>query len=218
MSAQKRALRALERARRAQRDSGYWRRIGEAIEQVLGECLPPLEARPLVVGCFAAIDGEPILQRAPGVQAWPRVAGEDLVFHVCARGELVPGWRSILEPPTEAPVRRPDVILVPGLAFSPNGARLGRGKGFYDRYLRTHAALTIGLTDEAGLYPDVPSASFDYTVDVVVTERHVYVAKKKEQDHGDGRSNRSAGAGYRARALRRFTAREDAARRRTTPS
>ena len=98
MSAQKRALRALERARRAQRDSGYWRRIGEAIEQVLGESLPPLEAA-AVVG-LAAIDGERSFSERQGFGS-ASCGGEDSCF-TCAHGVSLPGRRSILELP-EAP-------------------------------------------------------------------------------------------------------------------
>ena len=138
MQAAKQALRATERARRAGQDEVYWRHVGAQVERWLHEQLPVPMDQPLVVGGFAALPGEPAVWRVPGQAAWPRVNGKDLVFCACSQSDLVPGWRGILEPPETAPLVAPDLVLVPGLAFSPSGDRLGRGKGFYDRYLNKY--------------------------------------------------------------------------------
>ena len=211
MQAAKQALRASERARRAKYDEVYWRQVGVEVERWLLEQLPIPMDQPLVVGGFAALPGEPVIWRLPGQRAYPRVSGTDLVFCVCSQNDLVPGWRGILEPPDTTPRVDPDLIVVPGLAFSRSGDRLGRGKGFYDRYLNGSKALTIGVTDQAGIYDDVPKLPFDYAVDLVLTESRVHVADIKELDHADGHSNRSAGTGYRTWALRRLTARKGTA-------
>jgi 5-formyltetrahydrofolate cyclo-ligase len=59
----------------------------------------------------------------------------------------------IYEPPEDAPLMIPDntsVIVVPGLAFSPLGFRVGRGRGYYDRYLEQHPYGTrIGICTDA---------------------------------------------------------------------
>jgi 5-formyltetrahydrofolate cyclo-ligase len=206
MQALKQALRARERSRRAEKDEAYWRHIGAVIGFWLREQLPVPLDRPLVVGGFAAMPGEPVLTEASGITAWPRVDGEDLVFHACVQAELVPGWRGVFEPLLSAPVVDPDLILVPGLAFSASGDRLGRGKGFYDRFLSDSKALTIGVTDSAGIYDQIPKSSLDYTVDVVLTEGQVHIADKKELDHADGRRSSRIGPGYRAWALSRLKA------------
>ena len=55
----------------------------------------------------------------------------------------------VLTPPSNNLVVRPRLILVPGLAFGENGSRLGRGKGFYDRYLEDFSGLKIAFASRA---------------------------------------------------------------------
>ena len=85
---------------------------------------------------------------------------------------LRPGRWGILETPADAPiVERPVAAVVPGLAFSPDGYRLGRGGGYYDRWLAAHPdCLAVGLCYEAFLL-DVPREPFDRHVGVILTER-----------------------------------------------
>ena len=72
-----------------------------------------------------------------------------------------------------------DVILVPGLAFDSFGNRLGRGKGYYDRFLRrlcTHT-LTIGLALEEMIRHRIPCGTNDCPVKMVVTESRSFSAR-----------------------------------------
>ncbi|MFL6530221.1 MAG: 5-formyltetrahydrofolate cyclo-ligase [Chthoniobacterales bacterium] len=66
----------------------------------------------------------------------------------------------------------PDLVLVPGLAFSRDGHRLGRGGGFYDRLLagRARDAAKIGVAFALQLRNDVPRAEHDVILDAVVTD------------------------------------------------
>ena len=65
-----------------------------------------------------------------------------------------------------------DVVLVPGLAFDCSGNRLGRGKGYYDRFLRRLPAdtLTIGLAFDGMIRDSIPHGENDCPVKMVVTE------------------------------------------------
>lgn len=62
-----------------------------------------------------------------------------------------------------------DLIVVPGVAFSPSGGRLGHGKGYYDIYyqrcLATCKPYTIGLCFAEQLVPSVPLHDHDLIVD-----------------------------------------------------
>jgi 5-formyltetrahydrofolate cyclo-ligase len=64
-----------------------------------------------------------------------------------------------------------DIVIVPGVAFSPRGDRLGRGKGYYDRFLKEIPAqtLTIGLAFDFQIFKDFPPlAPHDVPLDKVI--------------------------------------------------
>lgn len=65
-----------------------------------------------------------------------------------------------------------DYMLVPGLAFDRQGNRLGRGGGFYDRELAAVRSdcVSIGVTIEERVQPEVPSEPHDVRVDYLATE------------------------------------------------
>jgi len=132
------------------------------------------------VCAFAALRGEPdALDPWPQDKriALPRVAGDELVFHwVADREELLPGKFGIPEPCAEAsPAGNEfDLILVPGLAFDLRGGRLGRGKGFYDRFLAEARGLRAGVCFDDQLVDGVPLEPHDLRMDFVVTPSAIY--------------------------------------------
>jgi len=69
---------------------------------------------------------------------------------------------------------RIDLIAVPGLAFDGRGHRLGRGAGFYDRFLpRATRATRAGLAWELQFVEAVPTTASDAVLDALVTEESV---------------------------------------------
>lgn len=65
----------------------------------------------------------------------------------------------------------PDCLIIPGLGFTAEGIRLGRGKGYYDRYLFGKSSLKIGLTFETQICSFIPRDEHDINLDVVITDQ-----------------------------------------------
>lgn len=73
------------------------------------------------------------------------------------------------------PVEDIDLVIVPALAFDRKGNRLGRGGGFYDRFLSQPKmqAVTCGLAFDEQLVDELPVDDHDRPVDLVVTDKDV---------------------------------------------
>lgn len=181
-------LRNLMRQSRAARDAGWVtatsRRIADRVA-----ALPEFK-RASVIGCFLSLPGEvdtrPILEAA--WRAGKRVAmparRED--------GEYMPAWYSPDEPMTReafgllqplnphwAKPDRFDLMLVPGVAFSRRGDRLGHGRGYYDRMLARLAGrldCRVGICFANEVLPEIPVGETDVAMDAVVTEEALYRA------------------------------------------
>lgn len=77
------------------------------------------------------------------------------------------------------------LIFVPGLAFDFYGGRLGRGKGYYDRFLKDFIGTKIGTcSSERFLNERVPTEQHDISMDYILTERFLFkVNTQKEVQH-----------------------------------
>ena len=84
------------------------------------------------------------------------------------------GEYDIPEPDTDERCSPPelDVVLLPGRAFDRNGNRLGRGAGFYDRFMAADGfrAVRCGLAFACQLLPEIPHDETDLPAHVLVTE------------------------------------------------
>lgn len=103
----------------------------------------------------------------------PRVEGDDMDFVVYSPGDLRIGAFGIEEPAgndTVAPAEI-DAMIVPGVAFTADGARLGRGRGYYDRYIARDGfrAVCIGVCFAEQIVANLPVEPHDRKVDAVVT-------------------------------------------------
>jgi 5-formyltetrahydrofolate cyclo-ligase len=98
--------------------------------------------------------------------------------------ELIVGKWKILEPPHERwsepgkefQPEQLDLVIVPGVAFSRTGGRMGNGQGYYDRLLERVPpdCQLIGLCYECQLFDDLIVSPHDVFMDKVVTERATY--------------------------------------------
>lgn len=135
----------------------------------------------LVVGVFAPIQKEPnwflSIDEAKMQTAYPAYANKMMVFKFARMSELVAGQDfgvGILGPALNAQAVTPDIIIVPGLGFTKDGRRLGRGKGFYDRYLESSSAVKVGIAFDHQLESDIPTDDHDVLMDFVVTDKNIY--------------------------------------------
>lgn len=68
-------------------------------------------------------------------------------------------------------LERVEMIIVPGVAFDRTGNRMGRGRGFYDRLLKsTPRAFKVGVAFNFQMVERVPTEDFDVPMDAVLTE------------------------------------------------
>ncbi len=84
--------------------------------------------------------------------------------------DLQQGAFRIQEPQGEPYVGMIDAAVVPGVAFDNAGHRLGRGKGYYDKFLATNDCYKIGLCFSFQRLPSIPSEAHDVLMDEVVSD------------------------------------------------
>ena len=119
------------------------------------------------------VDVRPLFDRALTVGKrviLPTVKGDDIIpVEITSETEWVVGDFDILEPvakPYNGPI---DLIVVPGVAFDNNRNRLGRGKGYYDRFLVKHPnTYRLGVCFKFQIVPEVPTEPFDFPMDEVI--------------------------------------------------
>jgi 5-formyltetrahydrofolate cyclo-ligase len=105
------------------------------------------------------------------VFAYPRCDGRRLLFFaIGGLEELHPGKFGIREPDPIRTVERLDAIVLPGLAFTETGIRMGQGAGFYDRFLEIARADTIkiGVCFDFQVVKAIPREEHDVNVDLLV--------------------------------------------------
>ncbi len=130
-----------------------------------------------VWGVYQALPGEldpqEVIRKSSHLQwVYPRILGTGLSFHVLGDRQLVKGsltW----EPPAECPLKASEEIsglLIPGLAFDRRGVRLGRGQGFYDRFLASFGGMTVGMIPQSRIYPELPQDDWDVRMNYLATE------------------------------------------------
>ena len=66
-----------------------------------------------------------------------------------------------------------ELIIVPGIAFDYKFHRLGRGKGFYDKFLKKVKALKIGICFDFQLFNEIPYDDNDELMDIIVSESNI---------------------------------------------
>lgn len=185
LNMEKRELRRVVKERfRALGEDEKQRKSALLIER-LGEILAQREAS--VVALFSPMNDE--VQIIPLVEklaregrcrvVLPRVEsmadGEaEMEFYDYEPTQMAVGAFGIIEPQAGEPCEASeiDVMVVPGVAFDRNGGRLGRGKGYYDRYISREGfrAECIGVCFDFQLFDELPTEPHDRAMDMVVSD------------------------------------------------
>lgn len=109
----------------------------------------------------------------------PRVNGVDLDILPYDESRLELGSFHIEEPSGNDTVNPEEIelVIVPAVAYDRKGNRVGRGKGFYDRFLKNTKALKIGVGYDFQLVDEVDSEEHDVAVDIVITQSSTIIVK-----------------------------------------
>ena len=111
----------------------------------------------------------------------PKIAKKDLVFKkIRSLSDLEEGNFSVMEPKDYCEeVKKIEVIIVPAIALTRDGHRLGYGFGYYDRYLSGKKSKTIALGYSKQIMKSFPYSDHDIRIDCIVTEDRVIMSKDK---------------------------------------
>ena len=148
--------------------------------------LPEVRAAQVVMAFLSLpdeVDTEPLirgLRQAGKSVAVPHTdlgSGQIVPVRLEPGAELCPAALRVPEPADreEVPVGELDVVVVPGRAFDREGQRLGRGRGFYDRFLARSecGALRLAVAYGCQVLEALPHGPQDVPVDLLVTEDEV---------------------------------------------
>jgi 5-formyltetrahydrofolate cyclo-ligase len=119
------------------------------------------------------------------------VHGRILSFRaIKSESELEPGRLGVREPTNSSeliPVDQIDLFVVPGLGFTRDGKRLGRGGGYYDATLRAASARSrrVGLAFSDQIVEVMPATGDDVDMDLVVTEAQSFRGLYRDWDFVD---------------------------------
>ncbi len=127
------------------------------------------------------VDIRPLLADALATRllALPKTQGDgSLRFHLVGDLSALKRGRFGIPEPAEGPVVTPgadDLIILPALAYDRAHRRLGRGAGYYDRYLASYATVpTVGISRSYQLVETIPTQKWDRSVDYLVCANTLY--------------------------------------------
>lgn len=104
----------------------------------------------------------------------PTVVGNDLQLHEYTGNHQLSASATFGIQESEGPIftdyAKIDLAIVPGMAFTPQGDRLGRGKGYYDRLLPHLHCPLVGLAFSFQIVPNIPCEPHDIRMHTIITE------------------------------------------------
>jgi 5-formyltetrahydrofolate cyclo-ligase len=195
LKALKQELRREILARRRAMDAELVDQLSERIQAHILGSLAFTRAR--VIAAYAAFDNEVSLEslfrkalKQGKKAALPRIGQREgeMNFHlVKGLNEMQPNRFGIMEPVETTEIVKPrniDLILVPGVAYDPEGWRLGMGGGYYDRALTNIRpdAQSMGVGYSMQVLESLPHEPLDQRVKVIVTEKGFLTPDQQDPD------------------------------------
>lgn len=114
----------------------------------------------------------PVFPVMSGEEIIPVMWDEETVFVSNEKGILEPMGGTKIAP------EEVDFVIVPGLSFDEQGHRLGRGGGFYDRFLADLPALRVGYCFQTQMTREIETEPHDIDMDYICTEIYTYDCAK----------------------------------------
>ena len=114
----------------------------------------------------------PVFPVMSGEEIIPVMWDEETVFVSNEKGILEPMGGTKIAP------EEVDFVIVPGLSFDEQGHRLGRGGGFYDRFLADLPALRVGYCFQTQMAREIETEPHDIDMDYICTEIYTYDCAK----------------------------------------
>ncbi|MBD3107653.1 5-formyltetrahydrofolate cyclo-ligase [Bacillus sp. AGMB 02131] len=148
------------------------KRLFQSVEWLNSDCIA------ITISTKYEIDTVPIIE-----QAWaegkkvavPKCNPKDrkMTFRYLEHFNQLEKVYNDLQEPVEAFTRTAvmeelDLMIVPGIAFAPNGYRIGFGGGYYDRFLENYRGSTVSLLLPEQLYENIPYEPFDQPVQKLI--------------------------------------------------
>lgn len=156
---------------------------GEAAASHLVALLTPCQTIALHAPAGGELDAvTPLLRLLPGKRwCFPALAGDHMAFFAASALPDTLGAFGIAEPARDEPIPldQLDALLIPGLGFTRQGHRLGRGGGHYDKVLAhvSFPTLRIGLCYDWQILPTLPVLEHDVAMTHLATELGLIVCQ-----------------------------------------
>lgn len=161
-------------------NKALYQQANEAIYQTVVELIK--SSKPQNIGLYWSLQGEPdLLQITSSVEgqfSLPVIEGDEIAFAKYKAGDSLEKtpFFGLYQPAKKLKIL-PDLIIIPGLAFSIKGYRLGFGKGYYDRFLakieQISKPLIVGVCFDDKLFKQLPFDQNDYKVNYIVTDKRM---------------------------------------------
>ena len=167
-----------------QKRGGLPRRLRPELDRAIRERVLEQAAPVGTVFCYVSAEPEvdtrniiDCLREAGKTVLVPKILNREKMIAVEFDGwdGLRVGQLGILTPDTdEAWPGEADLCITPGLGFTPDGRRIGYGRGYYDKWFAAHPrSARVALCYECQVVDDMPTTDTDVRVEKIITEERV---------------------------------------------